>query len=271
MKRKILIILSLIVLNFNLTYSQDYWEIIETPDSSWVKSFEIAPDGTLFLGMGNQGYDPPGGIYRSFDDGQSWEYLAFVDKNILSIEFDINGDLYCGTAYGRIYKSTDFGETWEEVYNDIMHVRVIKSHPNGFMFAGGDANWSGILRSTDFGETWDYCFVFPNSNPEFLASMTISPEGIIYAGSCNDIGPSGMYRSFDDGDTWEVFDIPCWGNIESIGVHPSGDLFAGTVGDGVYRYHFDTGQWTHDLYNVSPKDFLFLGNDTIYVGCLMIV
>lgn len=246
-----------------LGISQDYWELIETPDSSFVRSFEINQEGTLFLGM--SGGSDPGGIFKSLNEGQSWEYYGLIGNTIYSIEFDINGDIYCGFQHG-IYKSSDDGLSWEQVFNDIMNITVLESYENGYLFAGGPGNIQGILRSKDFGQTWDTCYVFTNYGQEDLRAIDFSSDGTIYAGTGNTFGPGGLYKSCNYGDTWEVLDVPAL-NVLGIGIHPSGDIFAGSNSTGLYRYHYNTQQWSHDLFNIGPRDFLFFGNDTIYVGC----
>lgn len=188
-----------------------------------------------------------------------------IEKSVYAIEICLNGDILAGVNAG-IYKSTDNGETWYEVYFEVGNIVTIFSLSNGYVFAGGVDNLQGILRSTNFGETWDTVFIFPGYGEEYLYSMTISPEGNIYAGTYNMFGPSGIYHSTDMGDSWEAVDFT--GNdVFSLAFHPQGDLFAGCVGDGLYRYNFNTQQWTHLLYWVTPDDILFVGNDIIYLGC----
>ncbi|MBC8485468.1 MAG: hypothetical protein H8D45_05450 [Bacteroidetes bacterium] len=264
MNNKNILMLALGFILITNGYSQDYWQdITTTPDSSSINSMAISPSGDIFIGM--WGFDDPGGIYRSVDNAQTWEYLGLIEKSVYTIEICPNGDILAGVNAG-IYKSTDNGETWYEVYFEVGNIVTIFSLSNGYVFAGGVDNLQGILRSTNFGETWDTVFIFPGYGEEYLYSMTISPEGNIYAGTYNMFGPSGIYHSTDMGDSWEAVDFP--GNdVFSLAFHPQGDLFAGCVGDGLYRYNFNTQQWTQLLYWITPDDILFVGNDIIYLGC----
>lgn len=246
-----------------LTFTQDYWELIETPDSSFVRSLAINNDGVIFLGMGGSGAS--GGIYRSFDEGQTWQYLTFKEHTCYSLEACSNGDVIAGINYG-IYKSTDNGDSWYQVYEKPDTYYPIFDAGNGLVFTGGINVLHGILRSLNYGETWDTCYMFTNYGLEELRAIDVSQGGIIYAGTGNTFGPGGLYKSNNYGDTWEVLDVPAL-NVLGIGVHPSGDIFAGSNSTGLYRYHYNTQQWTHDLFNIGPRDFLFFGNDTIYVGC----
>ncbi len=263
-KRNILITILGIILLTN-GYPQDYWQLISTvPDSTFSRCINISPEGNIYLGM--CGFDYPGGIYRSTDNAQTWEYLGLTEKPVYTIEICSNGDILAGVFSG-IYKSTDNGETWYEVNFGIGNITNILSVSNGYVFAGLNGNINSIIRSINFGETWeDTVLFFTNYGDEYLESITRSPEGFIYVGTYNMFGTSGIYRSIDMGNNWEPVDFP-GEDVYSIGVHPNGDIFAGCLGDGLYRYYQNTGQWTHELYNVTPDDILFVGNDIIYLGC----
>ncbi|HPE56325.1 MAG TPA: T9SS type A sorting domain-containing protein [Bacteroidales bacterium] len=206
-----------------------------------------------------------GGIYKSTNEGQTWEYKALGNKTVYSLERDILGDIYCGTAL-NLFKSYDKGETWEEIFYAVENFNVIKSHPNGYLFAGGAGNSHGVFRSIDFGTSWDTCVVFTNYGTEDMRSIAISEEGHIYIGTHNIFGPSGLYRSTDIGDTWESVESPTQ-SIFGLGFHPNGKLFVGGLGTGLYRYDASTQNWFHDLYNITPQAFQFIGNDTIMFGC----
>jgi len=246
-------------------FSQDFWTNINTtPDSTLISSMIISPSDEIYLGM--WGFDYAGGIYRSTDNAQTWEYLGLHGKSVYAIEICTNGDIIAGINLG-IYKSSDNGNSWYEVYYGIESISCLLSLSNGYVFAGGGGNSHGIFRSTDYGENWDTVYVFTGYGEEDLNAISLSPEEYIYAGTYNMFsGDEGLYRSTDAGDTWEEVDFP-GGDVFSIAFHPGGDLFVGCLGDGLYRYHQNIEQWTHDLYNVTPDDILFVGNNKVFLGC----
>jgi hypothetical protein len=266
MKKLLLIML---IQGYYLTaISQDFWEEIILPDSFAYRCMDIGSNGDIYLGM--WGFSYPGGIYRSTDNTQTWQYLGLEEKPIYAIEVCSNGDILAGVYHG-MYKSSDNGQNWYEVYFEVENVTNIISLSNGYVFAGGTGNLHGIIRSTDFGETWDTVHVFTNYGQENLEALTLSPEGSIWAGTHNIFGEGSITFSTDLGETWTKLSTPdfspYWPWIFSLAIHPQGDLFAGFYGQGLYRYNFTIEQWTL-LYNpwITPDDILFVGDNKIFVG-----
>ncbi|MEZ5195660.1 MAG: hypothetical protein R2764_04475 [Bacteroidales bacterium] len=52
------------------------------------------------------GFEYQGGIYRSTDDAQTWQYLGLDGKPVYELEVCSNGDILAGITHG-IYKSND--------------------------------------------------------------------------------------------------------------------------------------------------------------------
>ena len=90
-----------------------------------------------------------GEIFRSSDNGDSWDSVyhgqTFPIINLLKS----NGPIIYAGIDGSIYRSTDDGITWELVKNDF-GVYTIYSL-NGIVFAGG---YRGVIRSNDNGDNW---------------------------------------------------------------------------------------------------------------------
>ncbi len=246
--------------------SQDFWELLITGiDSTFSRCIDISPEGDIYLGM--NGFDYPGGIYRSTDNAQTWEYLGLDEKPIYAIEVCSNGDIIAGVFSG-IFKSNDNGNTWYEIYYSSGNINNILSLPNGYVFAGGVDNLHGIIRSMDFGETWDTVHVFTNYGQENLETLAVSEEGHVWAGTHNIFGQGSIAFSTDLGETLNVLDSPCnYTQVFSLAFHPQGDLFAGFHSEGLYRYNLTNQQWTALYYPwISPDDILFIGDNKIFVG-----
>jgi hypothetical protein len=250
-------------------FSQDFWEGITIPDSLQYRCMDMSTNGDIYLGM--WGFTYPGGVYRSIDNAQTWQYLGLDEKPIYALEVCSNGDIIAG-VYNGIYKSNNGGFTWYQVYFPVGNITTLLSLSNGYVFAGGVDNLHGIIRSKDFGDTWDTVHVFTNSGEENLETMTVSPEGHVWAGTDNFFGNGSIWYTIDLGDTWINFeppDIPApyWTLVYSLAFHPQGDLFAGFFGWGLYRYNFTNQQWTPLYYPVvTPDAILFVGNNKVFVG-----
>jgi photosystem II stability/assembly factor-like uncharacterized protein len=267
MKRIILTIIANLLMAW--VFSQDFWEGITIPDSLQYRCMEMSVDGDIYLGM--WGFNHPGGIYRSLDNAQTWQYLGLDEKPIYALEVCSNGDIIAG-VYSGIFKSNDNGNSWYEVYYSSGNMTKITSLANGYVFAGGVDNLHGIIRSTDFGETWDTVHVFTNYGQENVSCFAVSQDGMVWVGTENWFGDGSILYTTDLGETWTNFETPYipepyWTLIYSLAFHPQGDLFAGFFGWGLYRYNFATQQWI-SLYisSITPDEILFVGSNKVFVG-----
>ncbi len=210
---------------FNL-YSQVEWNPIGPGGGGWISAITIVndPKHTIYVGC------DVGGIYKSIDNGQSWE----IKNNGLNIYFvqdiaydPVNPDILYLATRGGIYKSINGGDSWTakrsgfpaaEEYSFSAPVNDIAVDPQNstILYAGigvhkkgydfTDYHWESVnlkgsvYKSVDSGETWTLIHK-TGINPEAMVySMDIDPEnpGIIYAAT-----DKGIYKSTDAGETWK--------------------------------------------------------------------
>ncbi|TDR23411.1 PA domain-containing protein [Marinicella litoralis] len=111
-----------------------------------------------------------GGVWKSTDDGQSWEAKTDFLENIaigsLLLDPDDSEKVYIGTGEGffnfdaaqgnGIFVSEDFGESWQRFGNtdseNFYYVNRMAKIPNSNVFLAATA--TGIFRSTDSGQNW---------------------------------------------------------------------------------------------------------------------
>lgn len=85
----------------------------------------------------------------------------------------------------------------------------------GAILAGGGSPWYGpaVWRSDDVGATWTHSsegLTYGDDGPKLKTVWNVTAaEGVIYAG----VEPAGLFRSRDDGATWE--------HIEGLTNHPT--------------------------------------------------
>lgn len=144
----------------------------------------IHPNGSLFVIVDTI-------HYRSTDNGNSWTTTkpGFSTTNMY---FDINGDIYAGSATSGYFVSMDNGTSWRSAGDPVNKGCVILRDRTGRLYAFD----SGVIyRSTDDGMKWEEkvagidCLTFQSfftcSNGSVLASTT-----------------RGILRSFDQGENW---------------------------------------------------------------------
>lgn len=152
------------------------------------------PDELLLAPLGRQVWKDPDdfdldeitvGLYRSTDNGQSWDHLADSPQgtNPTHVAFDPHDP-------ERVLMVADSIDGWhgtDEVFWQF------DDDPDG----GSDvkAPRSGVFRSTDGGDTWEQL----GDNPNELTEFVFDPQepGRVYA-----IDGSRVYLSTDLGETW---------------------------------------------------------------------
>jgi hypothetical protein len=267
--RKLIIIFTVLILNSNIVSSQDYWEILNTPPGISIFSIDVNSNGDIFIGTG-------GGVYRSIDEGISWEMVGLENKSIYSLEINDLGQIYTGVNIGlsnySIYKSIDNGQSWDGIHEGFANVIFIKSYPGGLMFASsGTGSYRSVIRSIDYGDTWEEVIIFP-SNTEFPYDIVSQDYNTIYVGTINFLGGGRVYRSEDGGDTWEHFGLTHH-YVSSLAINSSGDLFAGTRGHHYYGtggvFILPTGSevWTNLNNEELVTSIVINSEDDIYIGC----
>ena len=94
----------------------------------------------------------------------------------------------------------------------------------GAILAGGGSPWYGpaVWRSDDIGATWTHSsegLTYGDGGPKLKTVWNVTAaEGVIYAG----VEPAGLFRSRDDGATWE--------HIEGLTNHPTRSEWVGGAG-----------------------------------------
>ena len=178
-----------------------------------------------------------GGVFKSTDMGETW-FPVFDDQAFLSIGDiavdPVNPDIiYVGTGEangghnnmpgGGMFKSTDAGNSWFSIGLDsaetIGRVIINPSDPNEIFVAAVGSYFTpthqrGIFKSTNRGTSWSQSLFVSDStgaidivmdptNPDFL--LAAMWERVRRPNSSHLYGPSsGIYRSTDNGETWQL-------------------------------------------------------------------
>ncbi|MBX7174718.1 MAG: hypothetical protein K1X72_27325 [Pyrinomonadaceae bacterium] len=203
-----------------------------------IGAVQVAPSdpNIVYVGTGDSvGGSNGDGMYKSTDAGKTWTNIGLSetvkinkitvdpkDPNIVvaSTQGDTQHD-------GRgIYRTTDGGKTWEntlrpenangtrdvEYAYDMPNVMFATSQGNGGGFGGfgggGQApqgpNGTALYKSTDTGKTWTKITTLPPYTGRISVAIAMNTKAQrVYVIGNPPQGASGLYRSDDQGATWE--------------------------------------------------------------------
>ena len=168
----------------------------------WRLAIDPVDSNVLYAGVNSKDMGDYGGIYKTTDEGNSWEKLDFPNQKIISLAVDPYNNK-------RIFAGT-FTETDE----------------------------AGLYKSDDAGLTWKKVL----AQPKVSAVAFSSTKDVIYAASSQWFGTTtnlepGIYKSADGGNSWIKYDTSLGhGIILFMKVNPlDNSLYVGTHGNGLLR------------------------------------
>lgn len=195
-----------------------------------VSSILIDSDNNIYIGTGY--YDKGNGVYYSTNGGGNWIHLGLEGKVVLSLAFDSKVNLYAGTKEDGLFKTTDMGRTWTQHQNGILGIQVFRLEINeedDIFICSED---EGVYKSTNGGESFNQVGL-PIShiqNIDFSAD-----KKYIFTST-----PSGVQRYNRMTGIWENKGLR---EVEAVSVSPSGDLYAATYLNGLYRSTDNGDNW----------------------------
>jgi len=192
------------------------------------------------------------GIYRSQDDGETWENMGLKDSHHISriiihpndsntLWVTAQGPLWCKGGQRGVYKSVNGGKRWKKVLGDdewvgatdividprnpdFLIAATWQRHRNVAKYLGGGPG-TALYRSFDGGETWEKLTKgLPESNMGKIG-LAISPQNpdVVYAAIELDRRTGGVYRSTNRGASWTKMSDAVAG---ATGPHYYQELFA---------------------------------------------
>src|SRR5437868_1083402 len=238
-----------------------------------IGAIQVAPSDTniVYAGTGDSVQGSLGdGMYKSVDAGKTWTHIGLEDTvKINKIVVDPKDpDLVLASTQGDarhsgqgIYRSTDGGKTWTNVLKpenvngtrdleyafDMPHVMFATSQGSGGGGGGGAAapqgpNGTALFKSTDAGKTWKKVDTLPPYTGRISVAIAMHTKGqrvYVVGGALQ--GGSGLYRSDDQGATWQ---------------HMAGNDTRVANGQGA----FSSGVWVDS----QDPDILYTVSTTVY-------
>jgi hypothetical protein len=174
-----------------------------------------------------------GGIFRSTDNGASWDSVHVVSTYTLAVS---GANLFAGTDYyGGVFLSTNNGTSWTQVNSGLTGRAVLSLAVSGtYLFAGTEGG--GVFLSTNNGTSWTQVnIVSTYANVGALAVVGTNLFAGTYGG--------GVFLSTNNGTSWTAVNTGLSNtNVQSLAVRGT-NLFAGTDG-GVFLSTNNGTDWT---------------------------
>jgi photosystem II stability/assembly factor-like uncharacterized protein len=160
------------------------------------------------------------GVYRSTDEGQTWNLLnGFQGCGLVRTIAELGSSFFAGTYFSGVFRSMDYGNNWKQSSKGINHSTIFLLAKDflGKVYAVSEP--AGLAITTDLGENWE---ILPA--PTF-SSLTISTNGIMFGSIPGYMGR--IFRSTDSGYDWElVYEGTDNTIISSVIVSPNATIFA---------------------------------------------
>lgn len=185
---------------------EDADQVLDSGDTPRVRTFP-AVDGVFAA--------TKSGLYRSMNEGKTWENLDVPQDEVYSVVASPDGErLFAGTHPAHLYISTDDGETWDELegFQDLpsrdqwhtprhrneAHIRSLGVHPETSDRVIAGVEVGGVHVSDDRDETWTERR--DDVHDDIHHVLILGPDE--YVASTGD----GLYRTRDVGQSWTRLD-----------------------------------------------------------------
>ncbi len=184
------------------------------------------------------------GLFRSSDNGQSWQNITDGKPNTTGHEFytvykRANNDLIAGSSL-RLFKSTDDGATWTwlNTLPDNLNWWDVTESGGNLLASYIDGANSGVYTSADGGSSWTLATGISSAVRRFWVD-----GATVWLGG----GANGVYKSTDDGASWATAGtgFPASAGIWSV-IGSGGALFANSVtGLGLFVSRDNGATWAN--------------------------
>ena len=191
-------------------------ELVYETSAPFLWSMVAAPDGTLFVGTGNEGK-----VFRIDPQGKGSLFFDSAELEAHALALAPNGGLYVGTSPdGRVYK-VDRGGAASPFFNaDDKYIWTLASDAKGNLFVGtGD---KGIIHKvTPDGKA----SVFYKTNATHVTALAFDKSGNLLAGTGT---PGKVLRIDPEGKAFVLLDSP-FQEVRALRFDDKGMLYVAAI------------------------------------------
>lgn len=220
-----------------MQYREGIWYLVGNPVSSsssfYLSAAALDHAGNVFFGTYDQG------LFYSTDGGTTWNNRLYQNPGwITAIHVDAMNRIYVGTqpvgtgSNGGVFVSSDTGKTWRSISLFGTYITGLTTDNDGTVYAsslrasGPRTSAGSLYRNVPDTTLWDD--ISP-SHDGFQQIMSTRSGNLLAS------DPSlTVYRSTDKGKTWLNNTIR-EKDIFTLTTDDSGDVYAGTLGSGIYK------------------------------------
>src|SRR5215212_10124985 len=191
-------------------------ELVYETSAPFLWSMVAAPDGSLFIGTGNEGK-----VFRVDAQGKGSMFFDSAELEAHALALAPNGGLYVGTSPdGKIYKVDRNGTATSFFSGDDKYIWALAVDSKGNLFAGtGD---KGVIHKiTPDGKGT----VFYKSNTTHVTALAFDKTGNLLVGTGT---PGKVLRIDSDGKPFVLLDSP-FQEIRSLRFDDKGTLYVAAI------------------------------------------
>ncbi|WP_338491222.1 YCF48-related protein [Pseudomonas trivialis] len=183
---------------------------IESPKAAKGLMIDVVHAGKRLVAVGDRGH-----ILYSDDQGDTWTQARVPTRQLLTAVFFVDDKR--GWAVGhdaQILASTDGGATWAQQFQDLKReAPLLDIWFNDASHGLAVGAYGALIETTDGGNTWnDVSDRLDNEDQFHLnAIAAIKDAGLFIVGE-----QGSMFRSNDNGQTWEKLEGPYEGSLFGV-------------------------------------------------------
>ncbi len=173
----------------------------------WIVVDPLHPDRIYAAGVNFSGGDT---FFTSLDAGQTWSSASAPQTATLALDASSSVLYLLGLPDGGVYRSFDSGQTWIPTpFAENGLAIVADPNVTGLIYASSSTGADRLLKSYDFGTTWTSVAANLNVGGISALAIDPDDSNTLYAVSAAGcvagptVTPCGVFRSTDSGNSWQ--------------------------------------------------------------------